>query len=57
METLQILEVQWIPYFMKISRSGGNYLPITDKRMTRFYITLNQSTDFVLGSLKIMQGG
>ena len=46
-----------IPYFMKILRSGGNYLPITDKRMTRFYITLNQSTDFVLGSLKIMQGG
>ena len=46
-----------IPYFKKILRSRGNYLPITDKRMTRFYITLNQSTDFVLESLKIMQGG
>ena len=46
-----------IPYFKKILKSGGKFLPITDKRMTRFYITLDQSTDFVLETLKIMQGG
>ncbi len=46
-----------IPYFQKILKSGGKFLPITDKRMTRFYITLDQSTDFVLHTLKIMQGG
>ena len=46
-----------IPYFKKIMKSGGKFLPITDKRMTRFYITLDQSTEFVLNTLKIMQGG
>ena len=42
-----------IPYFKKILKSGGKFLPITDKRMTRFYITLDQSTEFVLNTLKI----
>ena len=34
-----------------------NYIPITDKRMTRFNITLQEAINFVLNSLKIMQGG
>tara|TARA_B100001057_G_C22842593_1_gene947685 strand:- start:432 stop:1433 length:1002 start_codon:yes stop_codon:yes gene_type:complete len=46
-----------IPYFQEILKSKGKFLPITDKRMTRFYITLNESADFVIHTLKIMQGG
>tara|TARA_X000000950_G_scaffold288490_1_gene405516 strand:+ start:2713 stop:3717 length:1005 start_codon:yes stop_codon:yes gene_type:complete len=46
-----------IPYFKKIVASGEKYLPITDKRMTRFYITLEQSVNFVLQSLELMKGG
>jgi len=34
-----------------------NFVPITDKRMTRFNITLQDAIKFVLNSLKIMQGG
>lgn len=44
-----------IPFFMKAKESG--VLPITDPRMTRFWITLEQGVDFVLNSLEIMVGG
>jgi UDP-N-acetylglucosamine 4,6-dehydratase/5-epimerase len=44
-----------IPFFQKNKRTG--VLPITDVRMTRFWITLEQSVDFVLQSLKKMVGG
>lgn len=46
-----------IPFFQKILTTKQKFIPITDKRMTRFYITLNQSTDFVLRTLNIMKGG
>jgi UDP-N-acetylglucosamine 4,6-dehydratase len=45
-----------IPLFQKLAREG-NPLPITDKRMTRFWITLQQAVEFVLESFEIMQGG
>ncbi len=45
-----------IPYFKSISESG-NPLPITDLRMTRFLISINQAVKFVLESLAIMKGG
>jgi UDP-N-acetylglucosamine 4,6-dehydratase len=45
-----------IPLFKKLIKEGKN-LPITDKRMTRFWISLEQAVDFVLESFKIMQGG
>jgi UDP-N-acetylglucosamine 4,6-dehydratase len=32
-------------------------LPVTDPRMTRFWITLPEGVDFVLSSLTIMRGG
>jgi UDP-N-acetylglucosamine 4,6-dehydratase len=35
----------------------GQPLPITDPRMTRFWITLQQGVDFVLKSFERMQGG
>lgn len=44
-----------IPFFIK--KSKGGILPITDDRMTRFNITLQQGVDFVLKCLEIMWGG
>lgn len=45
-----------IPFFKKTFLERG-YLPITDKKMTRFIITLDNAVDFVIFSLKIMLGG
>ena len=45
-----------IPYFKQLA-SEGKPFPITDKRMTRFWITLSQAVEFVLESFEIMQGG
>ncbi len=44
-----------IPFFMKFRENG--YLPITDPRMTRFWITLEQGVEFVLSCLAKMCGG
>lgn len=44
-----------IPFFANHRPSG--VLPITDPRMTRFSITLQQGVDFVLASLERMWGG
>lgn len=44
-----------IPFFEKMRQTG--VLPITDVRMTRFWITLQQGVDFVLESLARMCGG
>ncbi|MEQ8443901.1 MAG: UDP-N-acetylglucosamine 4,6-dehydratase (inverting) [Alphaproteobacteria bacterium] len=46
-----------VPLFRRLIASGVTSLPITDDRMTRFWITLDQGVDFVLSSLAIMQGG
>jgi UDP-N-acetylglucosamine 4,6-dehydratase len=45
------------PLFQRLLARGDTELPITDARMTRFWITLNQGVDFVLSSLEIMRGG
>ena len=44
-----------IPFFLKMRETG--VLPITDPRMTRFWITLEQGVQFVLKSLERMTGG
>jgi UDP-N-acetylglucosamine 4,6-dehydratase len=44
-----------IPFFLK--QKGNGILPITDSRMTRFWITLEQGVSFVLRSLETMVGG
>lgn len=44
-----------IPFFQKMKSTG--VLPITDKRMTRFWITLEQGVEFVFRSLERMTGG
>ncbi|HYC48266.1 MAG TPA: UDP-N-acetylglucosamine 4,6-dehydratase (inverting) [Burkholderiales bacterium] len=44
-----------IPFFMQCRKNG--MLPITDPRMTRFWITLSDGVQFVLDSLARMHGG
>ena len=46
-----------IPFFQKLIEQGATELPITDDRMTRFWITLDQGVNFVLSSLEMMKGG
>lgn len=45
------------PFFQKLVQEGAHELPITDERMTRFWITLAQGVNFVLSSLELMKGG
>jgi len=45
------------PFFRKLVAEGAKKLPITDPRMTRFWITLNQSVSFVLSSIALSKGG
>lgn len=44
-----------VPFFKKIRETG--VVPITDERMTRFWITLEQGVQFVLDNLERMHGG
>lgn len=46
-----------IPFFQKLVAEDSPDLPITDERMTRFWITLQQGVNFVLSSLGQMAGG
>jgi UDP-N-acetylglucosamine 4,6-dehydratase/5-epimerase len=46
-----------IPLYRKLLEEGAEYLPVTDKRMTRFWITLQQGVNFVITSLGLMYGG
>ncbi len=45
------------PFFQKLLAEGAADLPITDARMTRFWITLTQGVNFVLSSMEMMKGG
>ena len=46
-----------VPFFRRLVKEGADSLPITDPRMTRFWITIEQGVNFVLSSLEMMQGG
>lgn len=46
-----------VPLFDGLIKKGAKALPITDPRMTRFWITLEQGVAFVLSSLALMEGG
>ncbi len=46
-----------VPLFQKLVRNGAKEIPITDARMTRFWVTLQQGVDFVLSCLATMRGG
>jgi UDP-N-acetylglucosamine 4,6-dehydratase len=45
-----------IPFFQKLAREG-NPLPLTDIRMTRFWISIQQAVEFVMDSFNLMSGG
>jgi len=46
-----------IEHFQKLVAAGATELPITDAKMTRFWITLQKGVDFVLERLEEMSGG
>lgn len=46
-----------IPLFKEMVKEGKNSLPITDKRMTRFWITLDEGIDLVIKALRDSKGG
>jgi len=41
-----------VPYFKKLIEDGADVLPITDRRMTRFVLTLEDSVDLVLFAMR-----
>ncbi|MDP6032024.1 MAG: UDP-N-acetylglucosamine 4,6-dehydratase (inverting) [Alphaproteobacteria bacterium] len=46
-----------VPFFQKLIAEGAKTLPITDLRMTRFLVTLDQGVAFVLSCFSMMRGG
>jgi UDP-N-acetylglucosamine 4,6-dehydratase len=46
-----------VPLFKKLIAENAGALPITDEKMTRFWITLQQGVDFVLRNFERMVGG
>jgi len=46
-----------VPFFKKLIERSSDHLPVTDERMTRFWITLQQGVDFVLDNFQRMRGG
>jgi UDP-N-acetylglucosamine 4,6-dehydratase len=46
-----------MPFFKKLIQEGATKLPITDEKMTRFFITLEDGVKFVLKNFERMQGG
>lgn len=46
-----------IEYFLKLQRARVRDFPITDTRMTRFWMTLEQSVHLVEKALSVMEGG
>ena len=46
-----------VPFFKRLMERGAESLSITDPRMTRFWITLDQGVAFVLSALEMMRGG
>ena len=45
------------PIFKKLIQNKAKYLPITDKRMTRFNLSLDEGVKFVIDSFSNMWGG
>lgn len=46
-----------IPYFKKLIAEGADFLPITDMKMTRFWLKLEQAVEMVIEALENMHGG
>lgn len=46
-----------VPFFRKLIADGAKELPVTDERMTRFWLRLEDGVEFVLKNFQRMQGG
>ena len=46
-----------VPFFKKLATDKKSFFPITDKKMTRFVITINEAINLVFKSFKMMKGG
>ncbi len=46
-----------LPYFKSLIQKNVKSLPVTDERMTRFWIMLDYGVKFVLNSIDLMVGG
>lgn len=46
-----------VPFFKNLIKQGATELPVTDERMTRFWLKLEDGVEFVLKSFERMQGG
>lgn len=46
-----------VPFFARLLKEGAKELPVTDERMTRFFITLDEGVAFVLKTFERMQRG
>ena len=46
-----------VPLFKSLVENGAKELPITDKRMTRFWLKLEDGVNFVFRNFERMQGG
>ena len=46
-----------VPLYLELIKNESKFLPVTDTKMTRFWITLDQGVEFVLSNLEIMKGG
>ncbi|WP_417452193.1 UDP-N-acetylglucosamine 4,6-dehydratase (inverting) [Kordiimonas sp.] len=46
-----------IPFFRDLIKKGATELPVTDVRMTRFWITLDEAVNFTLSCMPMVQGG
>lgn len=46
-----------VPFFQKLVAQGAKTIPITDPRMTRFWISLDDGVEFVFNAFRRMHGG
>ncbi len=46
-----------VPFFKKLVADGAKELPVTDERMTRFWLKLENAVEFVFKGFARMQGG
>jgi UDP-N-acetylglucosamine 4,6-dehydratase len=46
-----------VPIFKKLIAEGATKLPLTDERMSRYWLPINKAVEFVLDSIEKMQGG
>lgn len=46
-----------VPFFKNLVKNGATEIPVTDERMTRFWLKLEDAVEFVFKNFQRMQGG